>query len=92
MFKFDIIFVLKKQFITDYRKSFDVTDDTLLGLTAGVYWIKMKLKRIYAYPDITPLVEGESKKGSKAHLPGPAINPLQSAQIFDSDLRKLRIL
>ena len=32
-------------------------------------------KAIYAYPDITSLIEGESKGGLKAHLPGPGDKP-----------------
>ena len=32
-------------------------------------------KTIYAYPDITSLVEGESKGGLKARLPGPGDEP-----------------
>ena len=32
-------------------------------------------KTIYAYPDITSLIEGESKGGLKARLPGPGDKP-----------------
>ena len=32
-------------------------------------------KTIYAYPDITSLIEGESKGGKKARLPGPGDKP-----------------
>lgn len=32
-------------------------------------------KTIYAYPDIKSLIEGESKGGSKARLPGPGDKP-----------------
>jgi len=32
-------------------------------------------KTIYAYPNITSLIEGESKGGSKARLPGPGDKP-----------------
>ncbi len=36
---------------------------------------KNKARTIYAYPDIKSLIEGESKGGRKANLPGPGKEP-----------------
>jgi uncharacterized damage-inducible protein DinB len=44
-----------------------------------------KAATIYAYPDVDSLLEGETRGGSKAHLPGPGDKP--STERPDNDLR-----